>query len=126
MKTTIAVGNRRLLKLAAFLRKLPRKRFNYESWVGEDWQGAPSLSCGTTACALGWATTMPIFRRLGLRLESIRDEDGFRNGYVSGPYLEVFALDSDDLFYPDAGESNWTPKQVAGKIERFVKNRQVA
>lgn len=65
------VGRRRLLKLADFLKKLPANRFDYTSWVGLDWQGKQDLSCGTTGCALGWATTMPEFRRLGLRLHVV-------------------------------------------------------
>lgn len=48
----------RLLALAAFLEKLPRRRFNYETWLGADWDGQPDLSCGTTACAFGWACTI--------------------------------------------------------------------
>jgi len=63
------MNKRRLLKLAEFLEKLPRKRFNYRRWVGGDWGGAKDLSCGTNACALGWATTIPTLRRAGLRLE---------------------------------------------------------
>lgn len=60
---------KRLLKLAEFLERLPRKRFNYATWVGDDWEGKPNLSCGTAACALGWATTIPSLRRAGLRLD---------------------------------------------------------
>lgn len=68
------ISRNRLLKLADFLDKLPRERFDYGSWVGSDWKGKPDLSCGTTACALGWATTMPEFRRLGLRLTKGRPD----------------------------------------------------
>jgi|ERR1700722_1109491 len=65
---TIAEGNRRLLALAKLLDKLPPDRFDYRQWVGDDWKGKPDLSCGAPACALGWATTMPKLRALGLRL----------------------------------------------------------
>lgn len=75
-KVTPVVGQRRLLKLAAFLDKVKRSRFYFGSWVGGDWKGAPDLSCGTTACALGWAASMPEFRRLGLR---IRFDDSIAN-----------------------------------------------
>lgn len=64
-----AVGLDRLSALATFLEKLPRERFDYTNWVGRDWKGKRDLSCGTSACALGWATTMPRFRKLGLRIE---------------------------------------------------------
>ncbi len=60
---------RRLLKLADFLESLPRNRFCLERWVGRGWEGKPDLSCGTTACALGWATTIPEFRKLGVRMK---------------------------------------------------------
>ena len=76
MITKPAVGKRRLLKLADFLQKLPRKRFDYQSWVGDDWQGKADLSCGTTACALGWATTIPSLRKAGLRLYKRDDGSG--------------------------------------------------
>ncbi len=61
-------SRRRLLVLADFLETLPPERFDYGRWAGESWKGKPDLSCGTTACALGWATTIPEFRKLGLRL----------------------------------------------------------
>ena len=59
---------RRLLVLADKLDTLPLGRFNFARWAGNDWKGAPDLSCGTSACALGWSTTIPEFRALGLRL----------------------------------------------------------
>lgn len=73
--TTRAEYHARLLKLAAFLEQLDPKRFNYRRWVGDDWKGAQDLSCGTTACALGWAATMPEFQELGLRLEQVVSPD---------------------------------------------------
>lgn len=131
-----AIGNRRLLKLAAYLRTVPPRRFNYNRWVGDDWEGAPDLSCGTTACALGWATVMPEFRRLGLKMKE--DEGG---GYVVlgddtnvwtdpdpsiNAAVQVFGLTEDEallLFTPGYDEDTATPKQVAKKIEKFVARR---
>jgi hypothetical protein len=130
-----ATSNRRLLALAAFLRTVPRKRFDYGRWVGSDWKGAQDLSCGTTACALGWAATMPQFRRLGLILrDGEKFGDGFYVGLKSDPQaysgeaaMQVFGLDDvevDKIFFPrDVIEETATPKQVAKKIERYVKNR---
>ena len=71
----------RLLKLADFLDTVPPERFDYARWVGESWQGDPDLSCGTTACALGWASTIPEFRKLGLRLKK-NNWDLFNPTYV--------------------------------------------
>jgi hypothetical protein len=64
----------RLLKLADFLATLPNRRFCFVSWVGDSpgpGGEVPKLGaagCGTTACAMGWATAIPAFRRLGLGL----------------------------------------------------------
>jgi hypothetical protein len=137
-KATTEVGNRRLLKLAEFLRTVPRKKFDYRSWVGADWEGKQDLSCGTTACALGWAATMPSFRRLGMRLKTIESSMATTtyHGYVGlkdsnttdslWVAEQVFGLSYEDasrLFTPSEDEEEATPKQVAKKIEQFVAKR---
>lgn len=76
---------RRLLKLADFLETIPETRFDLRTWVGDSWKGKQDLSCGTTACALGWACTMPEFRKLGVRL---------KRGELKGPGI-VGRRDSD-------------------------------
>lgn len=60
----------RLLTLADFLEtELVSRRFDYSRWVDLNWDGSSELlSCNTTACALGWATAIPEFQELGLRL----------------------------------------------------------
>jgi len=145
------VGDRRLLKLAAFLEKLPPKRFDYGSYVGRDWKGMPDLSCGTTACAIGWATTMPEFRKYGLCLLYARDRwNGFHvpcgGSHHDAPLAgtAIFSLNEaewDYLFMPGSalynedysGEeelrpqgpsSEATAKQVAQHIRRFVAWRE--
>lgn len=61
-----------LLQLADFLEKLPEERFNYEYWVSDHWDGQPDLSCGTAACAFGWACTF--LPGLSLKCEVTPDE----------------------------------------------------
>jgi hypothetical protein len=136
---------RRLLKLAEFLEQLPRKRFNFGDWVGPDWKGAKNLSCGTTACALGWATAIPEFRRLGLALFPYENMDGqIQGGHIGLTHDDmageheaaehVFGLDVENgefeqLFMPtDDGydgtsglPASATAKQVARHIRAFVK-----
>lgn len=63
-----STSDARLLRLAKLLEALPPERFNFNVWVGANWKGSSDLSCGTSACALGWATTIPQFREFGLRL----------------------------------------------------------
>lgn len=137
-------GNARLLRLAAFLRELPAKRFDYNFFVGDGWKGAQDLSCGTTACAIGWAATMPEFRRRGLRLigtsaavdyqgqeggsgcadGTVEDRHTFMSGVQAGN--RIFYLTEDEghyLFYPRDNEWKASAKHVAAKIEEFVRRR---
>lgn len=63
------LGRERLLKLVKKLRQVERSKpqqFKYDHFLGNDWEGAPDLSCGTTACALGWGTAIPEFQKKGL------------------------------------------------------------
>lgn len=139
MKKTVtrATGNRRLLKLADFLEKLSRKRFDYSCWVGEDWEGKQDLSCGTTACALGWATTIPSFRRVGLRLVAgdvrlrlVAGDVQFGRGVWGTDAAEKFfgitADQAENIFarQHQIDMATTTPKMVAGWIRRLVKSRE--
>lgn len=138
---SLRTGNARLLRLAAFLRTLPRERFDYNHWVGSDWAGAQDLSCGTQACALGWAATIPALRRAGLTLMRGVWSDipfvglkGYHTDDTANMYMDsiesarvVFAIDDYQarfIFTPSDTEDNATPKQVAKKIEKFVANRK--
>lgn len=136
---TTKESNRLLLLLAAFLPTVPDRRFNYRSWVGSDWRGNPDLSCGTAACAGGWATTLPEFQALGLQLEKSDPEDETSAGgilmaqeadgskrYGMEAIRYVLGLNFNEahhLFVPVAGEENATPSEVAKKIEKFVASR---
>jgi len=58
----------RLEKLYTFLGTVKPKKFNFGSWANSE-SGKPDVNvCGTTACALGWAASMPEFRKRGLKL----------------------------------------------------------
>jgi hypothetical protein len=128
---SIEESNRRLLLLADFLEKLPPERFNYGEWVGKDWGGKQDLSCGTTACALGWACTMPEFQALGLKFRS----DEYRPGpepSVAGMNVRntIMCLFGDrngvvSLFFPriayrNAYPSTSKPAKVAARFRKFV------
>lgn len=67
MKKKHASNLRLLAKL--LIERVDPDRFYFATWVGEDWQGAQDLSCGTTGCAVGWAATFPEFRDQGLALQ---------------------------------------------------------
>lgn len=62
-----STGHQRLKILADFLdTKVPAERFHLKLWSDE---GFPKNECGTAACAVGWATTIPEFAADGLHLE---------------------------------------------------------
>lgn len=140
----ISLGNRRLLALARRLREIPNRRFDFLAVVGDNWKGNPDLSCGTTACALGWAATMPYFKALNLRLHAKRalfaDTVEF---YPNTDQLfrraeQIFALTAAEagyLFDPSAHykwdgriekypADRWKTAQVATLIENFVARRR--
>jgi hypothetical protein len=133
-------SNRRLAKLSKFLcTKVPKDRFDYGHWVGAHWKGKADLSCGTSACAAGWATTIPEFRRRGLNLvhdaNQMHDDYGghvvFYDGYVyrSGisAVARFFGLDFEDarmLFAPHYGEPTHSAEFVADKIDHFIESRK--
>lgn len=140
----------RLLLLASFLENLPEGRFNYGHWVGKDWQGKQDFSCGTTACALGWATAIPELADAGLIMvkgENIGRNGGVvclrseakKEGFVLNYYHankaaeHVFDLNEDEfnfLFIPDSEENTMygrrmpneraSAKEVAAHIRFFV------
>ncbi len=138
------IYKRRLLKLADFLDTVPEERFNFRKWVNNDWGGKADLSCGTQACALGWATTIPSFRKLGLRLiknpihdsifkfvPGLKDFE-YDNDRLLGPSQDacwkIFGLSSyehDILFTEDSGLDidDVTPKEVANNIRNFVEEK---
>lgn len=55
---------KRLLHLADVLDDLPRKDFDICNFM----RPSKKSLCGSAGCALGWATTIPEFRRAGLKL----------------------------------------------------------
>lgn len=145
-----AIYRNRLRRLAKFLLALDPKLFDFGVWVdSKTWKGREDLSCGTTACALGWAAAMPEFRALGVKLVPRLDVadspfviDGTESDYTEVAW-ELFDLTRDEaeyIFTPNCplyqegfGEvtdmprsPNWqaSSKDVAQHILRFVKWQQ--
>jgi hypothetical protein len=141
----------RLLKLAAFLDKLPKAKFNFGTFTSLG--GKPMMEalkagrsrCGTTACAVGW---MPaVFPRTacwigkdqpyGHVIVGLRSDKGRRPRLTNFDVAErFFGLSYDEtrnLFDPgsefasdDAPGWTATPKEVAKHIRRFVRQKQKA
>ena len=137
-KTPIKVGVRRLQQLAKLLRRVPPSKFDMGHWVHglpPDMDPALEEICGTAACALGWATTLPFAKKLGAELfirelyapHGSAQEPPFVTGWGSlrtrlSPYpaeviREFFGVDEriPPLFY--GGQQ--TPKGKADEIDRL-------
>lgn len=48
----------RLHTLTQFLEAVPPKKFRFSHFIGKEWQGDPELSCGTTACGMGFGVLL--------------------------------------------------------------------
>lgn len=107
------ITKERLLKLCDYMEALPAeadKHFRMRAYISHNGEGhrheipsAPSiddlLTCGTSACALGWACTMPEFRSLGLHI----DPDGYMPT-VDGYNVVFPGLEAE---YDDEGHTAW-------------------
>lgn len=123
-------------------------QFNMNYWANleghsESADGVDGITCGFTACALGWATAIPEFKQAGLRLE-ITDYGSadvrFDGEYATSASMLFFGIsraESHKLFMPDLedypefkstedgeGIEGWyekiTPQMVATKIRELV------
>lgn len=119
-----AVHKERLLELANFLDTVPEDRFDFDCYVGGDWKGAQDLGCGTTACALGWACTMPSFRALGARFNwrGVPTIDNCAPMEVAEQLFGVSYNEACFLFLPMSSGLGLhaTAKQVAKHLRQFV------
>ncbi len=144
------VGAKRLLKLAAFLRELPRQKFDFGTFF-EQGDKAPlealaagAHRCGTVGCAIGWMPAIwPKLVRWSTETRYDNDDlsyqvagvpelrDGSANGfYLAQVFFGIGYIAAHVLFDPEWSygystknplSSNATPKQVAKHIERYVK-----
>lgn len=111
-----------LFAIARLLDRVPRSKFNMKFWVidksdGEYQYGLHHLptECGFAGCALGWAMTLPRFKR--------------HAGYPFALASELGLNPHGDKSLTAAGTSlfgGWrekaTPKRVANDIRRYLKD----
>ncbi len=136
------VSNKRLLALAELLESLPKKRFDYRVFgsVEPGVEGGrdalcESNECGTTACALGWAPSLPFAQRLGIKLQTygfghadfVREKVCLAPEEVSRLIFGIDEAAHQFLFYPDttlgslrSPPDNASAKRVAKHIRNFV------
>jgi len=127
-------GLKRLLTLASYLETVPPKRYNHNDWATGKFCSTEKpleplhAECRTTACALGWAATIPAFKRAGLKV-AFDDLGGlvkYKHHQCEDAAMEFFKLGSDDagnIFLPGDYHSTQrvTPKMVSKRIRSVVK-----
>lgn len=90
------MNKERLGKLADFLVELVENgnKFNMAWWISRD-------ECGTTACALGWAASIPEFIDLGLRVTDADyiEYNGVFNIEAAMEFFEMDYYEASDIFY---------------------------
>lgn len=125
------MNKKKLLKLAAFLRTIPTKKFDMDHWSKTPEINA--TTCGTAACACGWGTT--IFKRYKNPLKLVLEEDypgynpvpiiacGEERGFdAAATFFEISNNEANYLFWSgDYPSVKITPKMVAKRIKQFVK-----
>lgn len=89
----------------------PESGFNMRSWAKNKMPSNPDLTCGTSACAIGLACTLPAFKRKGFVLgrivctsETFSAEPIFENRDGYDAVKNFFGITFDDalwLFCPD-------------------------
>lgn len=94
-------GARRLRVLVQKLETVSEHHFDLGRWWGHD--AAPDVpelrvvapngeSCGSVACAFGWATTIPEFQELGLKADPANEGDDETDIIIAGrqvPFVQV-------------------------------------
>lgn len=129
---------KRIEKLIEFMDSLPRsanKHFDMGSFfhhkgAGHEHQFGDFISrkdlsqCGTSACALGWAATMPAFKRIGLRISpvgavSLKGSEGSVYSTIFGAFDFTDPELADNLF---GGHGRIkTPKQWARHAKKELR-----
>jgi len=113
------VSRRRLLTLVQRLKRVKPKRFDMEIWAKSQ------HPCRTAGCAVGYATTIPAFRRAGLklrqRIHGPRDlafrptYHGKRGTDAVQAFFHLGATDVEDLFMPES----YSPPTLSNVIQRI-------
>ena len=136
METNIDTGLGRLIFLANFLDTVPKSRFDLDSWRSTTNEISDrqflSKNCGTTACAVGWACTLPQFQALGLKFRQYpvlsRKGKPDKGGWDAvEEFFDIKQTESAYLFLASRyEESESGPSDVAARISKFVLDRKIS
>ena len=131
----------RLRILIAYMRKLPAKaadHFDMSTWFtgnlkrmnknGFIQDKKDVMACGTSACALGWAATVPLFQKQGLQVYAVRNDfelSGKKTGGLDNTVRGKAFFDLTDNQFSELfgiNENLSTPEEWADHAEDFIHN----
>jgi hypothetical protein len=121
----------RLSLLAAYLETIPEDHFDMSEWVrlkgASVIEGAvPEPKCGTSACALGWACSIPEFNDVGLKLDrvvgaicdAVPTYEHARGYDAAEKFFELTHQQARYIFRGDTNKA--TPKDVCNHIYNLI------
>jgi len=114
----------RLRRLIEFMRGLPpeaAEHFDMRAYYRSPSGGDEGLDArGTTACALGWATTVPEFHACGLALRGHSPVmfEGYTDFEAARKFFGIDGITADRLFGPDMPAT--TPAEWADYAELWL------
>lgn len=118
MKTTMRKD--RLLKLANFLeKKVKPKWFALHTWAEEGWK---EKECGTTACAMGWATVCFPRSKLTISKTGVLKYGNSLNWQAVKKFMQISEGDALYLFSDHSYNYLGTRKDVIERIRQYVKD----
>jgi hypothetical protein len=137
-------GAERLKKMISLLMKIPDENFVITQWVNKKLRDGNTIqkiledvrdrSCGTAACAGGWACTDPDFIEQGLMLRKAWGDrvapvyNGYKGLQAMAAFFEIPSMVADELFDSDWYEDKYrleepeevTPAMVAEQLQKFL------
>ena len=83
------------------LARVPEEQFYWSVWARSDSLTAPTdpeFSCGTQACVMGYAATIPELNLVGLRLKWVKiPENGGGGTFHYGAFIRVTAANGTEI-----------------------------
>lgn len=116
----MAINAKRLLKLADYLETVPREQFDMSLY---GWGSETQTECGFAGCAIGWAIHGKLFR--GFTFDK-GHQPSYQGYYWYGAIDKLFDLSDGDVSNLFGPHNSGTPKQVAKRIRKFVRDNQAS
>lgn len=104
------------------------RKFDMNKWGNAKVLGLTEAKCGTSGCAVGWATTIPEFKRAGLHLASVvgsstlcEPKFGRSGGFEAAErFFGLSYNEANYLFAPEYYRRKSSPISVSRRIKALL------